>query len=740
MIYIRGARDGPLGSAEFRLPLGGLICVRGRAGEGARILAVDVLCAESRRRYMLALSPGERVEVGGVRAGVTEEVSSLPPAVHVDGRHARRDGDSLGRALGLEEMLCELVHDDGVFQCPRCGDICRALTSDESADLMLERSPGSSWLFLAPVEVGSGSRSSRVLEEIRRSGFVRVRVDGVVRRLDQGEEIEALGPGAPLEVVVDRVRIADKQLADKQRSRVLEAIRSARRVGRGRCTAEAIDGSERIWLNQQLTCMGCGAIHAMPHLHELWPVDGVAHPLAEHMSVGGRNLPALRSLTLAELCRHLQACTGPDSLGDSIARGIETAVRWGLSSRRLAQPMRLLGAGDHARVELLRCLNAGLTGILYVIEGMGGLLHRDDVSDLLGLLRELRDRGNTVVVLTHSSAVERAADQVVDLPWKERRPPGTTLASRRTGSVRGRSAGDLRLLAPRCGPLEAIDIRLPLGGLTVVTGPSGSGKTFLVRDLLLPALQAKARHGQRIFLGAGHRPSRQVVIAPWDQGRRDSSDVLMLALGLGKAIARLFAASPVAQRRGYSEEMFRLDVPGGRCPQCEGRGVLHFDLEFLEDLGMTCPACHGRRFRDEIDEVTVQGLSMSAVLESDVNTLLDKLGRHRTLRPALVAAQTCGLGSLELGTDTAALEPFQRVCLDLAKVLPRLSNRDLVTLDLPAAGEHEADVDELIRALAACRAQGATIVAVDHHTALMGAADCVLSISPEGLAAVSHES
>ncbi len=718
-IQVLDANEGVLRGASIRIRRNALICLRGPAGAGARTMAVDVLVAESRRKYLLALAPGERAGLGGLEQVAVESISGLPPAVHVDCRSHRRDGN-LGRALQLEESLCQLLHDEGRIQCPLCGESCRALSADAAARLVAAEMPEERCLFLAPYSRGTVD-DRELVAEIRGAGFARLRLDGQVVRLDSPNVEAAVTACSKMEIVVDRL-----QPGTALSSRLLEAVRNARAVSGGRCLVEAIDTGRQLWLNQQLTCTGCATIHPRPTPDDLLSGHADRHPLSDGVLLGDTSITGMRRMTLDELQAHLERWTRADGPAAELRHRMHIAGRLGLGGLPLERQVAHMADGERVRMALARCLSTGLMGMLYVFEGLGGLMHALDLPDLVQALRQLVDHGNTVVVVNGGKAIREAADQVVDFAANQ--TVGSPEVAPAGGCVSGRNAGAglLHLTAPALPPSGPVDLLLPMGTLIALAGPSGSGKTRFIDDLLLPALKGRARHGQSLVF-RGHRGLVRALCIDDTSGRPDVA--VLLHLGLGEGIARLFAASPVAQRRGYPLEWFRLDAPGGRCTRCEGMGVLHYDMDFLEDLTISCPQCQGRRFREDVDEATVRGYRISEVLVQTVETAAQWLQRERSLGKRLDAALRCGLGHLPLGSGTGSLERAERLRLQLARELPRLGRRDLITLDLPAAGEHEQDVEALITALRASTCAGATVVVADHDQLLLEAADCLIEFS-----------
>ena len=268
------------------------------------------------------------------------------------------------------------------------------------------------------------------------------------------------------------------------------------------------------------------------------------------------------------------------------------------------------------------------------------------------------------------------------------------------------------------GPLA---IELPHGKLTCISGPSGSGKTRLLQEVLLPLLKGRTVE----YAAAGMPRNSRVVTVEAPSGR----DTVLEGLGLFGRVADLYAAAPAAAACGWGRETFLLDRPGGRCPSCEGRGQCYFDLEFLEDIALVCATCEGRRYRDEICEVTLRGASIADVLSMTLEQASTHFARHDPIRPRLAAAVECGLGYLLLGQEVQELERGEWLRLRLALESTRASQRTWMLIDDPASGDHPEDVCAMVAALQRLVDRGATVVVADQHPTVKVAADWVVDLA-----------
>lgn len=690
-------------------------------------MAVEVLYAESRRRYMLALSPVEREGLGGIGRVDVESISGLPPAIYLDGREIPFRGSVAG-FLQIDGLLGQFLRRFGEIGCPHCGGICRAYTPEEGAERGRVELGGERCLLLAPLELEDENAAPGVFRELRQAGFLRIRLGGEIRRLD-GPEVApgAAGVGKEIEVVVDRLLPQEGN-----RMRLIEGLRNARGIARGRSVLEGAETGRRLIVNQQLTCDQCERTYEDLSPDDLLATGRGGHPLAGQVSLKGFSLADIQEQSILETTRFLDGFSEAEGIPALLRRPLEAAMEMGVGHLPLGRRMGAVSTGEGQRLALANYLSSGLVGVLYIFEGLGAGMGAKDGAIWLAGLRRLVEQGNTVLVLDHDAVLLEGADRV----WcfeagevsTEKRLP--YCREGKVGEVEEevKSRGYVRLTGRRVAGFSRFDLEIPLGEITCVTGSSGAGKSAFLH-LLERGMRGKGEKGLEVEFH-GHRGIQRVVVM---EGRTGGSGRTLLdQLGLSEYLAKLYAEVPAAIKRGFPSEWFRLDSPGGRCPVCEGRGVLHFDMQFLEDISLVCPGCEGCRYRDEILAVTIRGLHMGDLLDMDVERASQQFARDRRMAPRLEAAKLCGLGSRLLGEPIARLEKGEWVRLWLACELSRGKERDLVLLDRPAGGEHPQDVDALVAGLGKLAGKGSTVMVVENHPALLGVAGCVIEVGGGG--------
>lgn len=668
-------------------------------------MALDILYAESRRRYIQALSPAERESVSGTARADVDEILGLPPAIYLG---APRRGRTVGDYLQLDGILAQIMLEEGQMHCLECGGCCRSYAADEVEREVARVHPDTRCLVLAPLIL----RNEGMWQQLVQAGFTRVAIDGQIQRL------EGDGPALPsdeseVHVVVDRL------VPDPNTSvRFLEAVRVSRSISSGQ-TVIWVDGtSEMMHLNQQPTCGECGRQYA-----PLAAADfGVSQPLAGQMTLHGRTMDEMMDAPLSSL-RDWLAAAGQEGHGRAkVEAALAEACGLALGHLPLSRRLESLAVGEWQRLQLASCLSSGLTGILYILEGLGSQLSGEMLNAVAAGLRRLVAGGNTALLLDHTPTLVAVADEV----WAF---AGGQVQVGEPAEIE-RDEADEKWVAEKValaltirgdGVIGPLAIELPHGKLTCVCGPSGSGKTRFLQEVLLPLL--KGRPAEYAAVGMPRNSRVVTVEAPSGEA------TVLEGLGLFERVADLYAASPAAAARGWDRDTFLLDRPGGRCPSCEGRGQCYFDLEFLEDIAMVCAACEGRRYRDETCEVTLRGASIADVLGMTLEQACAHFARHDPIRPRLEAAVGCGLGYLLLGREMQGLERGEWLRLRLALESTRISRRTWVLIDDPASSDHPEDVRLMMAALRGLVDRGATVVVVDQHPTVGAAADWVVDLA-----------
>lgn len=483
-------------------------------------------------------------------------------------------------------------------------------------------------------------------------------------------------------------------------------------------------------------------------------------PEALAVRVDGRHLGEASRLTLEQLGAWLGGLAlegAARERGGRILAALrartDTALRVGLGYLALDRQVRTLSGGEAQRIQLATALGGALTASLYVLDEPSIGLHARDVARLLDVLRGIRDRGNTVVVVEHAPEIVGAADHVIDLgpgagrdggrlvaegPVETLREHPTSLTARalRGELGAGRRArraprGALRIVGARERNLRDVTVALPLGQLVVVTGVSGAGKSTLVRSVLVGGLQGDPERGACERIEGAERVRGAVLVEPTPPGRSHRSNPATVSRAF-EGIRRRFAATREARALGVGPGWFSFNVPGGRCEVCEGAGEAVIDMQFLEDVRVPCEACGGTRYREEARRVRLDGRSivdvLAMTLEEAAKTFADDPAVADRLDPFL----RVGLGYLTLAQPLAALSGGELQRMRLALALAEGRRGCLYVLDEPTTGLHPAEVDALVRTLDGLLETAAGVIVVEHNLQLVRQADHVVDLGPEG--------
>ncbi len=820
-IRIRGARQHNLKNIDLDLPRDRLIVFTGVSGSGKSSLAYDTLYAEGQRRYVECLSTYARQFVGELERPDVDSIEGLPPTVTVKQEiTAVNPRSTVATVTEIYDYLRLLFARIGTPHCYLCGAQLGKQSPQQIAARILDLQQGTRVMILSPVVVGRKGHHRDVLARLLRDGFLRARVDGQIVELDPPPELVRTRKHT-IEAIVDRFRVR----GDLAR-RVADSVETALRHGQGtivvayeqdgrwvdtvfstkhaclRCGISYGEIAPRLFsFNSPAgACPTCDGLGIRPDVleevleEEQW-TDAVRllsgsssgarrgrrstlctdcrgtrlRPEARSVLIAGRSITDLTALDVAKLAEFFDAVRleGRDSLiGEPIVAAIRSKLTFlrkvGLDYLTLDRPAITLSGGEFQRLKLAAYLGSGLVGVCYILDEPTIGLHPRDNRRLLDALRELRDAGNTVIVVEHDEATIRSADIVVDLgPGAGRHGGEVVYAGKLDGllqeprSVTGRylsgaeriavperrrpPAPDqmLTLLGVRTHNLKNITVSFPLGLFVVVTGVSGSGKSSLVTDTLVPALRRKL--GIRTVMPGPHRRlvgadkvDRVIEVEQTPIGRTPRSNPATY-VGVWDHIRKLFAQTKEARLRGFTASRFSTNVPGGRCETCKGLGVQRIEMQFLPDVFVTCEACRGRRFNQSTLSVRFQGKSIADVLDMTVEEALEFFRNQPQIARILSTLRDIGLGYITLGQPSTTVSGGEAQRIKLAYELSKRSTgRTVYVLDEPTTGLHFADIRRLLDVLHQLVEQGNTVIVIEHNLDVIKCADWIIDLGPEG--------
>ena len=498
-------------------------------------------------------------------------------------------------------------------------------------------------------------------------------------------------------------------------------------------------------------------------------------PEAAYVKVGGRSITELVTMPVADLQQffeQLQLSPHDARVAERLLTEIRNRLRFlvdvGLGYLTLDRLSNSLSGGESQRINLATSLGSSLVGSLYILDEPSIGLHSRDTERLIHVLRQLRDLGNTVLVVEHDEEIIRAADYIIDIGpgagrlggevvWagsydEAMKPDVTTHGESHTIAYltgrdripvpRTRRAWNrfVEVKGARANNLKGIDVRFPLNVLTVVTGVSGSGKSTLVRDIFYRALkrqldEAGERPGEFISLAGDLDCVKAVEFVDQDPIGKSSRSNPVTYVKAYDEIRKLMAEQPLAKQMEFSPAYFSFNADGGRCEECKGEGTVKVPMQFMADLVLECEACGGKRFKKEVLEVRFEGLNIYDILELTVDQAMDFFTRHgkdkivRRLRPL----SDVGLGYIKLGQSSATLSGGESQRVKLAYYLGQESVTPTIFIfDEPTTGLHFHDIRKLMESFDALIERGHTVVVIEHNMDVAKCADHVIDLGPEG--------
>ena len=494
---------------------------------------------------------------------------------------------------------------------------------------------------------------------------------------------------------------------------------------------------------------------------------------ANYVKVGGRSITELVEMPIGALKQWMEQLTlTPEEEG--VAQRIMTEIRQrlqfltdvGLEYLTLNRPSASLSGGESQRINLATSLGSSLVGSLYILDEPSIGLHSRDTDKLIKVLQQLRDLGNTVIVVEHDEDMMRAADWIIDIGPEAGRLGGQIMyngpaqplpqevegaCSHTLDYLTGREqialpvsrrpwTSSLIVRGARENNLQGIDVEFPLNVMTCVTGVSGSGKSTLVRDILYRALkrhfaEVTDRPGEHLSLEGDLCQVKAVEFVDQNPIGKSSRSNPVTYVKAWDEIRKLFAAQPLAKQMGYTAAYFSFNTDGGRCEECKGEGTVTVEMQFMADLTLPCESCHGKRFKHDILEVTFGGRNVYEVLEMTVNQAIEFFSEHRQNRIVnlLRPLQDVGLGYIKLGQSSSTLSGGENQRVKLAYYLGIEKHEPTVFIfDEPTTGLHFHDIRRLLDAFNALIMRGHTLIIIEHNLDVIKCADHVIDLGPEG--------
>jgi len=827
-IIITGARTHNLKNIDLEIPRNKLVVFTGLSGSGKSSLAFDTIFAEGQRRYVESLSAYARQFLRQMQKPDIDDIRGLSPSISIDQKsRSQNPRSTVATITEIYDYLRVLYARIGKPHCLVCGQPIEKLSPEEIINwvtdkiVQLPKSGRQKTLRLyAPLVRGRKGEYYQLLYDLLDKGFREVLIDG--RRFNLRERISlSKNKKHEIDVLIDEIDIAEfstgslskadlkKALADSARERLAEGVERALNESDG--LIKLIIGNskqgEEFLLSSKFACPAdgfsypeieprlfsfnspygaCPTCHGLGTKHlfgdEPCPTCNGGRLRAEALNVfltqegkkSGKNIVDFSALSIAEavdFVTKLKLTTKDKAIAEGVLKEISSRLKFlldvGLDYISLDRRAGTLSGGEAQRIRLASQLGSRLVGTLYVLDEPTVGLHSRDNEKLLKTLLELRDLGNTIIVVEHDEDTIYASDYLVDIGPGAGVHGGEIIVSESTEKVltakknnfnsltvdylrgdkivsypakrRTANKGEIKIRGGNIFNIKNLNLDIPLGRLTAITGVSGSGKSSLVYEILDKNLRARFDRRWRSneifncheFKGTEYL-SRAIMIDQSPIGRTPRSNPATYT-GAFTYIRELFANTELARVRGWKPSRFSFNVKGGRCEACQGNGLVAVEMHFLPTVYVNCDVCNGHRYEKDTLEVRYRRKNIYEVLKMTVEEALGFFKDIPAIADRLKSLNDVGLGYLELGQSATTLSggEAQRVKIS-AELYRPMTQKTIYILDEPTVGLHYEDVKHLTAILHKLVDRGNTVIVIEHNLEVVKNADYIIDLGPEG--------
>lgn len=803
-IIIEGAKQHNLKNINLKIPKNKLVVFTGVSGSGKSTLVFDTIFAEAQRRFTAGFSSFVRKYLDKVEKPKVDYIYGLTPAISIKQKGVSNNPRStVATITGISDYLRLLYSRVGIRKCLKCGSYIIpeevSAVSKGTHELTCSKCHSkfpclSSQQFSANTPSGAchecgglGVKHNIYEENLIGNSEVSI-LDGALKwfgNLRDGKK--TTWPTGPLDVLYDHygldIEMPWNELPEWFHNIIFygsgkNKLKYKSTLGMKE-TYKAVPGlipeltrlyydtdSEynRKKYEQYMTLENCAVCSGTGLNIE-----------AQNVVIGEKNIVEIQEMSIKEVIKWIEEAyrSFPEDvrrISDEIAIEIYKRLCFlndvGLGYLTLSRTAPTLSGGEGQRVRLASQLSSGIVGVTYILDEPSVGLHSRDVDNLIKTLLNLREQGNSILVVEHDKSIMESADLIVDVGPKAGILGGNIVAAgtpeeilNNNNSITGKYlSGKLKvsinksplkiddktewlvLSGANCNNLKNVTVHIPLGRLTCITGVSGSGKSSLIQKTLKPIME-KLLNGEKVekieykeIKGYEHL-EKMIDVSQEPIGRTPRSNPATYT-GLFDKIRKVFAATEYAKEHGFTADYFSFNSKKGRCAACEGQGQVKIDMHFLSDIWVTCDKCKGTRFRDEILKCKIKGKSIADILEMDIKEALDFFAGNKEIEKILKTFCDVGLEYIKLGQSALTLSGGEAQRVKLAKELSKKSKgKMLYILDEPTTGLHFEDIRHLLDIFEKLVLKGHTLIVIEHNMEVINEADWIIDMGPEGGAA-----
>ncbi len=793
-IEIIGARKHNLKNISLRIPKRQLITITGVSGSGKSSLAYDTLFQEGQRKYLESLSIYARQYIKSLEKPDVQAIKGISPTISIDQKHSSFYYNStVGTISEVSQYLRLLYAKVGEAHCPGCGKKIEKYSPQTVTDYIFETFSEKSIHILSPVVKNRKGNYKALFDRYIKRGFLKALVDGDVHYLDDMPSLDRNRPHY-IAILIDVVRVTLQNRRQVEESLFLAAFESNGEI-------IIMHEKEEYFFSNKLYCPTCNislkepqpASFSLNSPAAVCPhcsgrgVEGdedSSGDICRYCSGSGYNEEALafyfkgknihelgemeasdlldffKGARLTKLEEKISAPLIPHIIGR-----LEAFTMLNMGYISLNRKINTLSGGELQRARLVSQIGFGLSGIIYILDEPSIGMHMSEQANLVNILKKLKEKDNTIIVVEHDAYTIQSSDYVIDLGPGSGENGGNIIYAgwyRDFGDARDSLTSDYIFKRKTVGPdkkyirrpletfaaisnisinnIQNADVKIPSNALTVVTGVSGSGKSSLIIDAFYPIVKmwtasAPLFKNRRLTYGevSGLENISRVSMVNQTAIGKNARSCPATYVGLLPFIRELFSGLTESKIRGYGAGRFSFNVGGGRCETCRGLGYKKLEMSFLPELEVPCPVCGGKRYNSETLLVKYNGLSIADVLELTADEAYRLFRNIPMLAGKIKMLLDVGLGYLRLGQSSVTLSGGESQRIKLCKELSRASAKSAVyLLDEPTVGLHFADIQKLIEVFHALIVKGATVVVIEHNMEIIKAADYIIDMGPGG--------